>query len=122
MTYEQVVQGIGKYIVREILPTMNTWQQIMSTIVVDRYMKNSHVLKQSLMNNPMVKPLGIIDENGNVDVDGLINDIKNAMSERGNIEFTIPIIGCKYRFSPDDIERLRGTIKEGGYENHQGNG
>ncbi len=119
MTYEQVVQGIGRYIANDILPTMNTWQQILATVAVDRYMKNAGVLKPVLMNNPLIKPLGIIDDNGCVDVDNLINDVKSAMNARGDIVITLPIIGCKLKFNTSDIERLRATIKEGAgyYEN-----
>ena len=120
MTYEQVIQGIGKYIVKNVLPTMNTWQQVVATVAVDRYMKNAGNLKPVLMNNPMVKALGIMDDSGSVDVDGLVNDIKSAMAHHGDISFSVPIIGCKLRFNPDDLEVLRAIIKEGAgsYENN----
>lgn len=124
MTYEQVIQGIGKYIVRDVMPTMNTWQQILATVVVDRYMKNANNLKPILINNPLIKPLAIIDDNGNVDIDELINDIKKAMNNYGDVTFNVPVIGCRLKFNTNDMESLRSTIKEGAgsYANDTENG
>lgn len=112
MEFNKVINGIIKYIDREIIPSMNEWQEVVARIAMSRFVNNSNVLKDGLTNNSFVRTFAIIDDNGNVDVNGLANDLKEQIRKKGKIEFTLPIFGT-FRFVEADIEKLRLVIMEG---------
>lgn len=110
MNFDRVVNGIMKYMDREIFANMNDWQEMLARIAVARLLGNTEQLKASIMSNPFVRTFAIVDENGNVDVDGLHRDIKEQVRAKGKLEFTIPMFGT-FRFTEADIDRLYSTIK-----------
>ena len=110
MNFDRVVNGIMKYMDREIFANMNDWQEMLARIAVARLLGNTEQLKVSIMSNPFVRTFAIIDENGNVDVDGLHRDIRERVRAKGKLEFTIPMFGT-FRFTEADIDRLYSTIK-----------
>ena len=110
MNFDRVVNGIMKYMDREIFANMNDWQEMLARIAVARLLGNTEQLKVSIMSNPFVRTFAIVDENGNVDVDGLHRDIKEQVRAKGKLEFTIPMFGT-FRFTEADIDRLYSTIK-----------
>lgn len=110
MNFDRVVNGIMKYMDREIFANMNDWQEMLARIAVARLLGNTEQLKVSIMSNPFVRTFAIIDENGNVDVDGLHRDIREQVRAKGKLEFTIPMFGT-FRFTEADIDRLYSTIK-----------
>lgn len=112
MDFDRVINGIVKYLDREIYIGMNDWQEMLARIAVSRVIGNKDHLKNSLLSNPFVKTFGIIDEGGNVDVDGLMRDIKGQMELKGKLEFAIPMFG-KFTFSSADVDKLHRTIMEG---------
>ena len=109
MNVERVINGIVKYMDREILSTMNDWQEFLARLAMARLLNNQNI-GDMIMNNAYVKTFAIIDENGNVDVDGLHRDIKEQVRAKGKLEFTIPMFGT-FRFTEADIDRLYSTIK-----------
>lgn len=110
--FEKVIDGIFKYLDREIFSKMNDWQELVARIAVSRVVGNSEQLKNSLMNNSILRTFAIIDSDGNVDVDGLIKDIKAQLEAKGRLEITLPIFG-KMAFQPADADILYHYIMEG---------
>ena len=58
--------------------------------------------------------LSVIDDNGRVDVDGLMEDLKQQIRNcpNGKVTIAIPMFG-KYIFAESDIDELHRLIKEG---------
>lgn len=112
MHFDRVISGLIKYLDQEIYVGMNDWQEMLARIAVSRVIGNKDTLRTSLMNNPFVKTFAIIDENANVDVDGLIRDLKTQIEQKGKIEIAIPMFG-KFTFASEDIDKLHRTIMEG---------
>lgn len=112
MHFDRVISGLIKYLDQEIYVGMNDWQEMLARIAVSRVIGNKDTLRTSLMNNPFVKTFAIIDENANVDVDGLIRDLKMQIEQKGKIEIAIPMFG-KFTFTSEDIDKLHRTIMEG---------
>jgi hypothetical protein len=75
-------------------------------------LSNKDHLRDALIANPFVKTFGIIDDAGVVDVEGLMNDIRTQIAEKGKLEITIPMFG-KFTFRENDVDRLRQMIMEG---------
>jgi hypothetical protein len=112
MEFERVLNGIIKYLNNEIYVGMNDWQEMLARIAVSRIVGNGHNLKTMLMENPFIKTFAIMDENGNVDLDGLIKDIRTQLEQKEKISFTLPVFG-KFTFTVADVDKLHRTILEG---------
>ena len=111
MEFEKVLNGILKYLNNQIYSNMNDWQEVLARIAVSRVVGNGQQLKDTLLNNAYIKTFGIMDSNGVIDVDGLFSDLKEQISQKGKITFTIPAFG-KFTFTPEDVEILYKTITE----------
>ena len=112
MHFDRVLNGVVKYLDREVYVGMNDWQEMLARIAVSRVVGNRDVLRETIVANPFVKTFGIVDENGDVDVDGLIRDIKEQIERKGKFEVIIPMFG-KFIFTSADVDKLYRTITEG---------
>lgn len=107
---EQVVRGLISYADNEVmakLPVSGKW--IMGTAVGLAANKTSNII-DTLKNNTVVNMLGIMDENGNMDVDALINAMREAADKYGKLTVQVPMIGS-LTFSSADIDKLRSYIQ-----------
>ena len=111
MNVDRVLNGIVKYMDREILSSMNDWQEFLARLGIARLLGNKN-LETMLLDNPYVKTFAIIDENGNVDVDGLHRDFKTLIQSKGKIEIALPLFGT-YTFNESDVDKLFDCIRGG---------
>ena len=111
MEFERVLNGILKYMDKEVYSRMNGWQEVAARIAVARMMRNSDKFKKALCENTFIRSFAISDENGTIDVDGLYADLKEQVVSKGKIEITVPLFGT-FKFSPSDIDNLYSTITE----------
>lgn len=109
MNVDRVLNGIVKYMDREILSSMNDWQEFLARLGMARLLGNKN-LESMLLDNPYVKTFAIIDENGNVDVDGLHKDFKTLIQSKGKIEIALPMFGT-YTFNESDVDKLFDCIR-----------
>lgn len=109
MNFEKVLNGILKYMDKEIYSGMNDWQELAARIAVSRMLKNSKNIKSAICDNTFVRTFAIVDENGNIDIDGLYSDIKEQINSKGKIEITLPLFGT-FKFSLSDVDNLYSTI------------
>lgn len=109
MEFERVLNGILKYMDKEIYAGMNDWQEMAARIAVSRLMKNSDKLKSLLCDNTFIRTFAVIDETGNVDIDGLYSDIKEHVTNKGKIEIALPLFGT-FKFTPSDVDKLYSAI------------
>lgn len=108
-TAEQVMNGLVNYADNEVmskLPTSGKW--IAGTMMGIATTKTGHLI-DSLRDNTIVNMLGIIDENGLIDVDTLIEAMKLSADKYGKIMIDIPLVG-KLGFTSDDVIKLRTFI------------
>ncbi len=109
LEFEKVLKGIEKYIYRELYKGLTDWQCFMAEIAVKRIVNRSDVLKETLKSNPVIQMLDIMDEDGNVDVEGLMSDIRSKIEEMGKLSLSIPLFGT-FSFCPSDVEVLHRYI------------
>lgn len=116
--FENVIDGINRYIDKEIYCNLNGVQEIMARFVVGRINQNAENLKSTFMNNGFLRTLCIVDSDGMVDAEQLLMDIRREIERKGILELEIPLIG-KLRFTPEDVDVLKNEIQRGqGYENY----
>jgi hypothetical protein len=111
MSFEKVINGILRYLNAEIYNKMNGWQEVLARVAVSRMVGNSDLLKQSLMENSFFRTFDIVDSHGNIDVDGLVRDIKTQIAEKGKLVITLPMLGT-FTFTADDVDELHRYIRE----------
>ena len=107
--FEKVIDGISKYIDSEIFPNLNDLQEFASRVLLGRFLGNTTNIKEMLINNGFIKTFGIIDSEGMVDVETLINDIKRELSKKEKITLSVPMLG-QMTFVVSDADVLYHTI------------
>ena len=109
MEFEKVLDGIVKYVSREIIVNMNPLQEVAARLIVARVIGNAEAIKTMLSTNSFARAFAISDANGNIDVDGLACDLKKVILGKGCVEFEIPLFG-KFKFVESDVDTLRSYI------------
>ena len=111
VAYNQVVNGISRYIDQEIVNKIQGWQKwVLGTGAGVFLSKGTNVFNQLKM-HPMIKMLDIVDENDMIDIDVIYKELKKQ-AEKGAITFDAPMIGT-ITLTKDDVEKLYSFIKEG---------
>lgn len=109
MEFEKVLKGIEKFIYKEMYNGFTEWQRFMAEIAVKRIVGRSDLLKEKLKSNSIIQMLDIMDEEGNVDVEGLMSDIRHKIEEMGKLSLTLPLFGT-FTFCPSDVDVLHRYI------------
>ena len=107
--FERVLNGIVKYLDREIYVGMNDWQKVLARVAVSRLIGNKDTLRDSIVNNPYLRTFAIINDEGMVDVEGLARDLKGQIAELGKVEISLPMFGT-FKFREGDIDKLYRII------------
>lgn len=112
MEFEKVIHGIVKYMDRYMYGNMNDLQEFAARVAVGRMTQNLPALKKSLQDNAFLKTFAIFDDDGKVDIDSLLDDVKEQIRRKEKISFSIPMFG-KFTFTATDVDVLRQIITEG---------
>ena len=110
--FERVLDGINRYIDREIYPGLNDLQEFAARLVVGRINSSSASIKEYLMSNGFIMTFGLIDRDGMVEIDQLMHEVKRELERKGSIQVDIPMMG-KLTFKPVDVDMLCEEIKRG---------
>jgi hypothetical protein len=110
--FEKVLDGLNRYIDREIYPGLNDLQEFAARLVVGRINSSSNAIKEYLVSNGFIKTFGLIDRDGMVDIDQLLHEVKREIERKGSIQVDVPMIG-KLTFKPADVDVLCDEIKRG---------
>lgn len=114
VSINQIEQGAVKFIDNVIAPEIpvnvpNGQLKKVAFLAGAAYAVRKNV--QQYASSPLLTQLGALDENGNVDLDGLLEAARGAVPENG-FKVTVPILG-DLTFHVEDLERLAAYIKEG---------
>lgn len=105
MEFEKVLNGIVEFLNQEVYKGMTGWQEVIARLAVSRVLGNKDKIKNTIMTNPFVKTFCIVDENGNIDIDGILCDLKEQIKEKERLEFHVPAFG-KFVFTESDVDKL----------------
>jgi hypothetical protein len=116
--FENVIDGLNRYIDKEIYCNLNDVQEIMARLVIGRINQNAENIKMNFMNNGFLRTLCIVDSDGMVEADQLLMDLRREIERKGVLELEIPLIG-KIKFKPEDVDVLKNEILRGqSHENY----
>ena len=109
MKFEHVVDGINKYLNAEFLGKLNDWQEILARVFIGRVLENTNALKDTLLSNGVLRSVGFVDTEGNVDIDSVLSSLKKEIEKKERLTISLPLIG-NITFVPDDVDRLRSYM------------
>jgi hypothetical protein len=78
---------------------------------VSIYLKQNEGIVDTIMNNPLVSGLGVVNNDGMVDIEMLRDALKGEINKAGFMRLTLPIIG-DIDFTPDDVDTLYRFVVE----------
>lgn len=107
--FETVIDGLNRYLDREIYKNLNDLQEFVARLAVGRINQNTEAIKVALMNNGFAKTLCLVDSEGMVEIDALLHEVRKEVERKGHIQVEIPMIG-KITFCPSDVDVLREHI------------
>ena len=111
VTYNQVVNGVSRFVDSEILNKIQGIPKIALGVGSGVMLRRGENLFNTLKQNTLIKMLEIIDENDNIDIDVIYEELKKQM-ENNSMTFNIPMIG-KITLTKDDVDKLYSLIVEG---------
>ena len=110
VTIDQAMRGAAKYADNEIIPHLPTGKGIGAGIALALIMDGGKSRILALKDHPAVQMLGVMDAEGNIDLDRLYNTARTRVDGK-KIPLTIPVIG-ELRFDVNDVDRLYKYIQE----------
>ncbi len=111
VSYTQVKQGLSGYITNEIIAKMAGWQQWVAGAFVSLAMTRTDQIFDTIRSNPAVKLLGVISEDGMVDIDALHTAFRQQAKD--SVQIDLPMLGA-VTLAPGDIDLIYQYIKQGG--------
>ena len=109
--YNQVVNGITRYVDNEIMPKLDGWSKIGMAVVVAGAVKRGDSIIEQIKAIPVVKMIGIVDDENRVDIETIYEELKKQV-EREPISMVLPGVG-KVTFNHDDIDKMYSHIMGG---------
>lgn len=113
-TIEQVRRGLASYIDNEIIAVIpgGTLRRVVIGAAATMLAANMERMLHDATNNPTIHALGIVAEDGTVNVDVLADALRKNITEDG-VKFSPDIMGFRLgemTFKQQDIDRLREYI------------
>lgn len=110
VTIDQAMRGAAKFADNEIIPHLPMGKGIGAGIALALIMDGGKNRILALKDHPAVQMMGIMDEDGNIDLDRLYNAARTRVDGK-KIPWDIPIIG-ELKFDVNDVDRLYKYIQE----------
>lgn len=107
--FNKVVDGILKYIDAEVYSGMNDLQELAARVLIGRFVGNKENVKNMLIHNNFIRTFAIIDDEGMIELDSLMLDIRKELVKKQKITLSIPMFGSM-TFTPSDVNSLYKTI------------
>lgn len=110
VTIDQAMRGVAQYAENEIIPHLPTGKGIGAGIALALIMDGGKSRIIALKDHPAVQMMGIMDAEGNIDLDRLYNAARPRFDGQ-KLPVTVPIIG-ELRFDVGDLDKLYRYIQE----------
>lgn len=111
VTMTQIQNGLAKYIDSEIVASMPGWQKWVFGAAAAIALENLPATINRWKDHELVKMLGVIDENGNIDMPKVYQGIKRQ-SAKGPVSFDVPGMGT-LTLHDADVDKIYNMIMGG---------
>ena len=110
VSMQQFQRGIIQYIDSDIMPHLQGAQKLGVGVYVALAGNNLSKLIKAYMDKPYIQVLGVIDKDGNIDVDKLYSAAAPMFQNGEKYPVQFPIIG-EIRFDKSDLEKLYQYVR-----------
>ena len=107
----QVQLGVEKYIENEIITKIVDWRKWVVGAGVSMALSRSTEIFNQIKDHPVVKVMGVIDDNDMIDIDKLHAEFAKQ-AQRGAITFDVPLMGA-LTLNAADVDKLYSYIVGG---------
>lgn len=109
---QQIERGLARWLDAELVPQLpqEGWKKVIVATAISLMIKRSGAMINSLLMNPVVSALGIVDEAGDVDIDIVATELKKNVPDTG-MKLHLPMIG-ELVLRKNDVDSLYAYIKE----------
>lgn len=109
VTYDQFLRGLTTFIDQEIMPKMDGFKKLAFGVGSSIAIKKGENMFNLIRDNKLVHALEILDEQNNINIDVLVEEMKEKM---GNeiYKIDIPMIGT-ISLDVTDLNKLYSLIK-----------
>ena len=107
----QVQLGVEKYIENEIITKIVDWRKWVVGAGVSMALSRSTEIFNQIKDHPVVKAMGVIDDNDMIDIDKLHAEFAKQ-AQRGAITFDVPLMGA-LTLNAADVDKLYSYIVGG---------
>lgn len=108
-SYNQVINGIAKYIDDEILIKLVDWRKWVYGGAVGLILAKGTDVFNNLKNNEFIKMLDIVDKDDMINVDKLYEELKKQ-AKKSSITFNAPMLGA-ITLNEKDVDKIYESIK-----------
>lgn len=108
-----IIPGFSKFIDENILAhyPATSMKRILMAGAISLYLKQGESLVDTLISNPLVTNLGIVKQDGMIDIDIVKETLKKEINKAGFMRVSIPMVG-DIDFTPEDADALYKFILE----------
>lgn len=108
--FAKVQKGLSEYLDTEVMPAFKEegWKRVLVGTTIALALRKSEGYLAVIKDNPAIKALGVIDEEGNIDVETLAPILKEQLKEP--MTLTVPMLG-DLKFGPADVDKLYDYIR-----------
>lgn len=111
VTYTQLINGLSRYIDAEIINKLTGNSKLLLGVGVGIALKKGENIYKALQENTIIKMLDLIDKDGNIDIDTIIDELRKQARKQA-IEIDIPVVGI-LKLNEEDITKLQNHVKGG---------
>lgn len=115
VTIEQIERGLAEYVDVQLMPQLpkNSMYKVIIGTAATIAVKRAGTAICNLKHNPLVTALGLIDENGCVDIDIILDEAKTQIPDNG-LRFESDKFGkLNLVITGDDVDELHKYIVRG---------
>lgn len=109
ITSEQLKTGIGNYLQKRLMPKLDGKRQFLVGTMYGLSAGKADALIAGATKHPIVRMLGVVHENGEIDIDALFEAAYAQMQAQQNLRLDIPLMGT-FVFNADDLRELHQEI------------
>lgn len=108
-----IIPGFSRFIDENVLAhyPATSMKRILIAGAVSLYLKQGEGIVDALISNPFVTNLGIVKQDGFINIEPLRDTLKYEISKAGFMRVTLPAIG-DVDFTPEDADALYNFIVE----------
>ena len=113
---EQLVEGVAGYIEDEMLSALDGGAYWVGATAIVLLMANPDAILGSLLEHKLIKFMGIVDKNGDIDIEKAYNAFKKASKSGKFKPVTISLqrfgLPDEFDLTPTDIDKLYDRLKK----------